>query len=83
MSTAEEGATNAHGAVIATSPPKRPLHVIAMSGRAVEAAGDVDVRRHYYEVETASGERMTIYFDRNPTGGGRRKQRWWLYTIEE
>jgi hypothetical protein len=48
-----------------------------------EDRGDVYVRRHYYEIETTSGEQMTIYFDRNPTGGGKHKQRWWLYTIQE
>src|SRR5262245_56236872 len=32
MRTAAQGATNAHGAVIATSPASMPLHVIEMSG---------------------------------------------------
>ena len=32
MTTAAHGATNAHGAVIATSPASMPLHDIEMSG---------------------------------------------------
>ena len=32
ITTAAHGATNAHGAVIATSPASMPLHVIEMSG---------------------------------------------------
>src|SRR5215471_20488456 len=32
MKTAAHGATNAHGAVIATNPASMPLHVIEMSG---------------------------------------------------
>ena len=42
--------------------------------------GDVYVRRHYYEIETADALRMTIYFDRNPSDHSKRKQ-WWLYTV--
>jgi len=52
-----------------------------------EDRGDVYVRRHYYDIETADALRMTIYFERNPTSRGRdyknrrgRKQ-WWLYTL--
>lgn len=48
-----------------------------------EDRGDVYVRRHYFDIETDSGERMTIYFERNPLRRGARKPRWWLYTIEE
>jgi phosphoribosylglycinamide formyltransferase-1 len=40
------------------------------------------VRKHWFEVETASGPRMKIYFERQPRSG-RSKSRWWLFSIEE
>ena len=43
--------------------------------------GDVYVRKHIYEIVTTRGERMTIYFERNPTSKAARKHRWWLYSI--
>lgn len=43
--------------------------------------GDVYVRRHYYEIETADQLRMVIYFERNPSDRSKRKA-WWLYTLE-
>lgn len=45
-----------------------------------EDRGDVYVRRHYYDIETADGIRMTLYFERNPSDRTKRK-RWWLYTF--
>jgi uncharacterized protein DUF6504 len=50
-----------------------------------EDRGDVYVRKHWYDVETTTGEKMRIYFDRNP-GPGRAKsleRRWWVYWVEE
>ena len=40
------------------------------------------VRKHWFEVETAAGQRAKIYFERRARGSDR-KRRWWLYTIEE
>jgi len=48
-----------------------------------EDRGDVYVRRHVYDVETACGLRMRIYFDRNPGPKSRARHRWWLYTMED
>jgi RimJ/RimL family protein N-acetyltransferase len=42
--------------------------------------GDVYVRRHYYEIETADQLRMVLYFERNPSDRTKRKA-WWLYTV--
>jgi RimJ/RimL family protein N-acetyltransferase len=42
--------------------------------------GDVYVRRHYFEVETADGLSMTVYFERNPSDRSKKKA-WWLYTL--
>ena len=44
--------------------------------------GDVYVRKHFYDIVTTCGKRMTIYFERNPTNKTARKHRWWLYSIE-
>src|SRR5579863_6962686 len=48
-----------------------------------EDRGDTYVRRHWFDVVTKSGERMRIYFDRNPGRSGSRVSRWWLYAIDE
>jgi len=44
--------------------------------------GDVYVRKHFFEIDTACGKRMTVYFERNPTNKVARKHRWWLYSID-
>jgi phosphoribosylglycinamide formyltransferase-1 len=40
------------------------------------------VRKHWFEVRTASGRKAQIYFERQPRSHGKAK-RWWLYTIEK
>ncbi len=45
-----------------------------------EDRGDSYVRRHYYDVETTDALRMSLYFERNPSDRGKRKD-WWLYTL--
>jgi hypothetical protein len=47
-----------------------------------EDRGDVYVRRHWFEVLTECGERMRIYFDRNPGGSRSQLGRWWLFAID-
>lgn len=39
------------------------------------------VRKHGCEVETDSGQRMRIYFDRSPHPGRRAEGRWWLLSV--
>ena len=46
------------------------------------AGGDRYYRKHYFEVLTDSGERMTIYAVRHTKTGESRKKRWWLYSID-
>ncbi len=41
------------------------------------------VRRHWFTVRTATGETMTLYFDRQARRGHSPKARWWLYTVRE
>jgi phosphoribosylglycinamide formyltransferase-1 len=40
------------------------------------------VRKHWYKIQTSSGEIMKMYFERQPLAKGQRKTRWWLYTIK-
>jgi len=44
---------------------------------------EVYVRKHWYEVVTRSGARMTIYFERQARGRKGLLSRWWLFTVEE
>lgn len=44
-----------------------------------EDRGDVYLKRHWYEFETADGRIATVYFDRGAKPGA---ARWWLYAIE-
>lgn len=45
-----------------------------------EDRGDVYLKRHWYEFETADGRIATVYFDRGAKPGS---PRWWLYTVED
>ena len=40
------------------------------------------VRKHWFEVETTTGRRAKIYFERQPRDG-KRTNRWWLFSIEK
>ena len=40
------------------------------------------VRRHWYAIETSSGQRMTLYCDRQVRNRKKPKARWWLYTVD-
>jgi hypothetical protein len=40
------------------------------------------VRKHWYEVATASDGTMKLYFDRQPRRG-RKEPRWWLFSIHD
>jgi phosphoribosylglycinamide formyltransferase-1 len=52
------------------------------TGRCRHGSPEMYVRRHWYQVATVSDGTMTIYFDRQPRGG-RKKPRWWLFSISE
>lgn len=42
------------------------------------------VRKHWYRIRTTTGETMTLYFDRQPPGGGSKsRQRWTLFSMRE
>lgn len=43
-----------------------------------EDRGDVYLKRHWFEFETADGRIAVVYFDRAARGS---QPHWWLYTI--
>jgi phosphoribosylglycinamide formyltransferase-1 len=49
------------------------------SGPCHHGSGELYLRKHWYEILTTSGLKMTIYFERQPRSG-KSKARWWLYT---
>ena len=42
--------------------------------------GDAYLKRHWFELETQSGGKIEVYYDRQSRRGA---SQWWLYTIEE
>jgi hypothetical protein len=42
--------------------------------------GDAYLKRHWFELRTACGKRLEVYYDRQSRRG---ESRWWLYAIEE
>jgi len=43
--------------------------------------GEMYLRRHWFEVRTNTGARMTIYCERQTKRPKQPKQRWWVYSI--
>jgi len=43
--------------------------------------GEMYLRRHWFSIETTTGERMTLYCDRQAKNTKKPKARWWLYTV--
>lgn len=39
------------------------------------------VRKHWYKIQTSSGEIMQLYFERKSMSRGQGKRRWWLYSV--
>lgn len=39
------------------------------------------VSKHWYKIQTSSGEIMQIYFERRPRPKSQRKSRWWLFSV--
>jgi hypothetical protein len=43
--------------------------------------GELYLRRHWYEVASSDGSRMTLYCERQTKNRNKPKARWWLYSI--
>lgn len=39
------------------------------------------VRKHWFEIQTACGKQMKLYFERQPRSTRARTQRWWLFSV--
>jgi hypothetical protein len=42
--------------------------------------GDTYLKRHWFELQTACGHRIEVYYDREARHGA---SQWWLYVIDE
>jgi hypothetical protein len=60
----------------------RVLETWKESSPCTSGAHEMYLRKHWYHICTTTGERMTIYFDRQPRRGRNPRARWWLYSIE-
>jgi len=45
--------------------------------------GEMYLRRHWFEILTDSGMRMTIYCERQARNRGKPKARWWIYSVQQ
>jgi phosphoribosylglycinamide formyltransferase-1 len=52
------------------------------TGPCRHGSGERYVRKHWFEVATASGATMRLYSERRPLHG-RKDSRWWLYSVCE
>ena len=52
------------------------------TGPCHHGSGERYVRKHWFRALTASGETMTLYFERYGRSGGKTARRWRLYTVE-
>ena len=50
------------------------------TGKCRHGSPEMYVRKHWFEVVTASDGTMKIYFDRQPRRG-RKDPRWWLFSV--
>jgi len=60
----------------------RVLRTWRETGPCRHGSGEQYVRKHWFEVATDGGARMTIYFERQPRSA-KKTSRWWLFSLEE
>ena len=53
------------------------------TGKCHHGSREMYVRKHWYEVVTASDDTMKLYFERQPRRGKRMEPRWWLFSIRD
>lgn len=52
------------------------------TGKCRHGSAELYVRKHWFEVATAAGGTMKIYFERQPRRG-QKAARWWLFSLRE
>jgi hypothetical protein len=45
--------------------------------------GELYLRRHWFRIQTVSGERMTVYCQRQAKTARQAKSRWWVYSVTQ
>jgi hypothetical protein len=58
-------------------------HVIRAWKSSTRDRGELYLRRHWYEIQMTSGERITLYCERQTKNRKKPKQRWWMYGFVE
>jgi hypothetical protein len=58
------------------------LQVWKEDGPCRHGSGERYLRKHWFQILTEQGLRMTIYFERQARSKRQSKARWWLYTID-
>jgi phosphoribosylglycinamide formyltransferase-1 len=53
------------------------------TGPCRHGSGEAYVRKHWFEVVTDAGQKLKIYFERQPRTRGRNTNRWWLFSMED
>ena len=52
------------------------------TGACKHGSGEAYVRKHWFEVDTTTGRKAMLYFERQPRGRNK-TARWWLYSIDK
>ena len=45
--------------------------------------GELYLRRHWFDLQTTCGRRITLYCERQTKNRNKPKQRWWMYAISD
>jgi hypothetical protein len=67
------------------SQPVNIAHVLNTwreTGPCRHGSGEQYVRKHWFEVATDSGLKLKIYFERQARSANKKKERWWLFSVE-
>lgn len=81
MSTGEPGLPRQFRWKTQTFQIARVLKTWRETGPCHHGSGERYVRKHWFEVQTDTGDTLKIYFERQSRSRGKR-DRWWLFTID-
>ncbi|MBN1870443.1 MAG: cytoplasmic protein [Candidatus Omnitrophica bacterium] len=60
---------------------KKVLRHWRTAGPCRHGSGEMYLRKHWYEIETASGKTMKVYFQK-PTKGKGKDAGWWVFSLK-
>ena len=58
------------------------VQVLATWKTSTADRGEMYLRRHWFQILTDRGVRMTIYCERQARNRNKRKARWWVYSVQ-